>query len=120
MESGPLADLLGMVARRAKALDRETSRGRERVLSGYVFDTWTSLKAHHKMLKSDGLAVYVVGNSLHGGKEKPYLIPTDLVVSELGKLLGFEVEKLIVARPLRRRLAGNHFLRDSVVVLRKK
>lgn len=119
MGQGVMADLLGMVVRRAKSLDKKNSRGRQRVLSGYVHDTWTSLKAHYGALKPGGLAVYVVGSSLHGGKERPYLIPTDLIVSELAGLLGFQVEKLIVARSLRRRLAGNHFLRDSVIVLRK-
>jgi hypothetical protein len=120
MDDGPIADLVGMIVRRARALDKEQSRGRKRVLEGYIFDTWNSLKTHLAYLRSGGCAVYVVGNSLHGGKDRPYLIPTDLIVSELAALVGFEVEKLIVARPLRRRLAGNHFLRDSVIVLRKR
>jgi hypothetical protein len=115
---GPLADLLRLVFRRAQSLDRDCSRGRSKVLLGYVYDTWRSLKAHHRSLNPGGCAVYVVGNSLHGGQDKPYLVPTDLLVACLGEQVGFQVEQLIVARPLQRRLAGNHFLRDSLLVLR--
>ena len=114
----PLADLLGIVVRRAKSLDKERARGRSKVLMGYVYDTWRSMKAHHDALKRGGRAVYVVGNSLHGGPDKPYLVPTDLILATLGEMVGFRVEQLIVARPLQRRLAGNHFLRDSLVVFR--
>lgn len=118
LEKGPLADLLGMVLRRAQTLDRQSSRGRSKVLFGYAYDTWCSLRAHRRLLKPGAFAVYVVGNSLHGAPEKPYLIPTDLVLACLAELVGFKVEHLIVARPLQRRLAGNHFLRDSLLILR--
>jgi hypothetical protein len=120
LEDGPLADLLGIIARRATALEREGSRGRTKVLLGYVYDTWRTLRAHHRTLRAGGRAVYIVGNSLHGGRaSRPYLIPTDLIVSRLAELVGFRVDELIIARSLSRRLAGNHFLRDSLVVLRK-
>jgi hypothetical protein len=120
LEDGPLADLLGIVSRRVKSMDREGSRGRGRVLLGYAYDTWLTLCSHRVMLKSGGRAIYVVGNSLHGGPaSRPYLIPTDLIFSCLARVVGLEVEHVIVARPLSRRLTGNHFLRDSLVVLRK-
>ncbi len=117
--NGLLSELLGIVIRRAASLDREHGRGRSKVLLGYVYDTWRSLKAHYGVLKRGARAVYVVGNSLHGGIERPYLVPTDLILACLGQEVGFSVEHLIVARPLQRRLAGNHFLRDSLLVLRK-
>lgn len=119
LAEGPLADLLGVVSRRASRLDRECSRGRSKVLLGYAYDTWCSLRAHLATLKRGGRAIYVVGNSLHGGPESPYLVPTDLMLARLGELVGFRVEQIVVARPLLRRLAGNHFLRDSIVFLRK-
>lgn len=118
LATGPLADLLGMVIRRAQSLDRKCSRGRSKVLLGYVYDTWRSLRAHRNALKPGACAVYVVGNSLHGGPDKPYLVPTDLILACLGEQVGFRVEQLIVARPRQRRLASNHFLRDSLLVLR--
>lgn len=117
---GPLEELLGIVVRRAKALDNDCSRGRGKVLLGYAFDTWRTLRAHAQTLKRGGRAIYVVGNSLHGGPaSRPYLIPTDLIFSKLAETVGLKVDDLVVARPLQRRLAGNHFLRDSLVVLRK-
>jgi hypothetical protein len=115
---GPLKELVGTVIRRARALDRTCSRGRSKVLMGYLYDTWCSIKAHRRALKPGGRAIYVVGNSLHGANDRPYLIPTDLIVACLGEATGFCVDNLMVARPLQRRLAGNHFLRDSLVVLR--
>lgn len=120
LKDGPLCDLLGIVARRTRLLDRECSRGRSKVLLGYAYDTWRALRAHAKCLKTGGQAIYVVGNSLHGGPaSRPYLIPTDLIVARLAQIVGLEVEGVIAARPLSRRLAGNHFLRDSLVVIRK-
>jgi hypothetical protein len=120
IESGSFADLLRMVIRRVTKLEKVCSRGRAKVLLGYVHDTWLSLQEHLSALRPGGHAVYVVGNSLHGGAERPYLVPTDLIFAELAKRAGFHVEDIIVARGLRRRLAGNHFLRDSIVVLQKE
>jgi hypothetical protein len=120
LKDGPLSELLGVVVRRAAALDRESSRGRSKVLVGYAYDTWRALRAHGRALKKGGRAIYVVGNSLHGGPaSRPYLVPTDLIISRLARIVGLKVDDLVVARPLSRRLAGNHFLRDSLVVLRK-
>jgi hypothetical protein len=120
IDEAPIADLLRLVIRRVAALEKASARGRAKVLIGYLHDTWWSLREHLSALRPGGHAVYVVGNSLHGAAERPYLVPTDLIFAELGKRVGFRVEEIIVARGLRRRLAGNHFLRDSVVVLRKE
>ena len=119
LESGALADLIGPVISRVNDIELDQRRGRSRVLLGYLYDTWRSLRSHADTLKPRGRAIYVVGNSLHGGADAPYLIPTDLIFATLGKIVGLEVEEILVARGLRRRLAGNHFLRDSVVVLKK-
>lgn len=117
--TGPrLSPLLQMIATRVEHLEEDNRRGRSKVLLGYAFDTWRSLKAHYGVLRTKGKAVYVVGNSLHG-KEKPYLIPTDLLFARLAEEVEFTVESLMIARPLQRRVVGNHFLRDSIVVLRK-
>jgi DNA modification methylase len=117
--TGPrLSPLMKMIANRVEHIEDEQRRGRAKVLLGYAFDTWRSLKAHYQALRAKGTAVYVVGNSLHG-KEKPYLIPTDLLFARLAEEVGFTVQSLIIARSLQRRVAGNHFLRDSIVVLKK-
>lgn len=119
VQEGPFADLMGMVIRRVAKLEKADRRGRTKVLLGYVHDTWQSLRSHYRVLRPGGVAVYVVGNSLHGGADKPYLVPTDLIFAKLAQLIGYEVREIAIARGLQRRLAGNHFLRDSIVVLRK-
>jgi SAM-dependent methyltransferase len=98
---------------------RMRERWRQKLLLGYSNDLWRALRSFHTSLRPNALAVLVVGNSLHGGTEHPYVIPTDLLVSSIGKRLGFKVEGTLQARALKRRLSGNHFLRESVVILRK-
>jgi hypothetical protein len=118
--AGPrVSPLLHMITNRVERIEEKHRRGRSKVLLGYAFDTWRSLVAHYRLLRNKGTAVYVVGNSLHGGKEKPYLIPTDLLFARLAQDVGFIVDSVMIARPLQRRVVGNHFLRDSVVVLKK-
>ena len=92
---------------------------RSRVITGYFADLWTSIVEHFEVLRPGGYDVIVVGNSLHGSAGAPCLIPTDLVVAMMGLSLGFECNKVHVARPLKRRLSGNHFLRESVIILRQ-
>lgn len=86
---------------------------------GYFSDLWTTLAECHRVLRYDGYAVFVVGNSLHGGPTQPYLIPTDLILGAVAERVGFSIERTIAARSLKRRLAGNHFLRESLIILRK-
>jgi hypothetical protein len=80
---------------------------------------WRSLEEFYECLRPAGLAIIVVGNSLHNGTSSPYVIPTDLAVATIGKLVGFQVETVAVVRSLKRRLSGNHYLRESIIVLRK-
>jgi DNA modification methylase len=92
---------------------------RLRVFEGYFSDLWTALKNIYACLKPGGHTVLVVGNSLHGTNDGAYLLPTDLVIAQMATPLGFTVRDTIIARNLRRRLAGNHFLRESLVILQK-
>jgi hypothetical protein len=117
ISKGGLRDVLGPILRRTQS---SSEHYRHRVVLGYVLDLWTALLQQFRCLRKNGVAVFVVGNSLHGGKHLPYLIPTDLLVSLLGRAVGFRVDRLAIARNFRRRLSGNHFLRESVVVLRKE
>ena len=94
-----------------------TEHHRRRVVIGYAFDLWATLREHYRLLKRNGVAVLVVGNSLHGGKHLPYLIPTDLLVTAVAERAGYKVSKIAVARNSRRRLSGNHFLRESLFVM---
>jgi len=114
LEQGQLRSLLGPILDRAKH-----EAWRHRLFIGYFSDMWTSLKGVHECLKIGGHAVFVVGNSLHGGSDSAYLVPTDLLVARMAQCLGFEIRASLIARTLKRRLAGNHFLRESIIILRK-
>lgn len=92
---------------------------RGRVVAGYFEDLHVALQEYFKVLRPGGVAMFVVGNSLHGGVSDPYLIPTDLILANLARECGFEVDRAIVARAFKRRLSGNHFLRETIVVVRK-
>jgi hypothetical protein len=92
---------------------------RNRLALGYFSDLWISLKEQYQCLRPGGRVFLVIGNSLHGSAGKAYLIPTDLLLGQLGKSLGFQLERILIARNTRRRLSGNHFLRESIVALRK-
>ena len=112
--TGTLQGLLGPVLERAKA-----QPWRHRLFEGYFSDMLRALAGCYRCLRAGGHAVFVVGNSLHGGGDSAYLVPTDLVIADMARGLGFETTEVIIARNLRRRLSGNHFLRESIVVMRK-
>jgi hypothetical protein len=80
------------------------------------------LKAVHKSLRRGGQCQIIVGNSAYVG----ILVATDVLLAEIGRTVGFEVERIVVARHLttssqqKVQLNGLHSaLRESVVVLRK-
>ena len=116
IKRGELKTLLSPLLERTSD---SAEKWRHRLLLGYFSDMWSALSKHYACLRPGGYEVLVVGNSLHGGRSEPYLIPTDLVVAVLAQRVGFEVVSVKVARALLRRLAGNHFLRESVVVPRR-
>jgi hypothetical protein len=114
MRTGGLMNTLHPIFARAEA-----DPARLRVFQGYFSDLWTTLKNVLTCLKPGGHAVFVVGNSLHGTTEAAYLLPTDLVIAQMALPLGYVISDTIIARNLRRRLSGNHFLRESLVILQK-
>jgi hypothetical protein len=112
----PLARFFAPLLRRTEA---HREKWRNKLALGYFSDVWVSLKEQYRCLRPGGRAFLVLGNSLHGRSGEAYLIPTDLLVGQLAVEVGLELEKIIVARHTRRRLSGNHFLRESIICLRK-
>jgi hypothetical protein len=100
-------------------LDTATEKWRRKLFIAYFSDMMSSLREQYLTLRAGGFAFIVVGNSLHGGQYAPYVVAADLLICELARTVGFVVEKVSIARALRRRLTGNHFLRESIIVLRK-
>lgn len=92
---------------------------RKRLVRAYFLDIWNCLEGLHKSLKGGGEVFWVVANSLHGGRDGAFLIPADILTARLAQHVGFHVREITVARNMKRRLSGNHFLRESVLVLRK-
>lgn len=114
VETGRLSEILGTVMTRLEA----TGEGwRARMLMAYFNDLWNATKNYHRVLTRSGLAILVIGNSLHGNAN-PALIASDLALAKIGECHGFSTH-ISVARGLKRRLAGNHFLRESIVCLKK-
>lgn len=116
LDSGELFALLGRVLNR---IDESAESWRSRLLKAYFADLWCSVSQFHRILRKGGFAVFVVGNSLHGAEDAPFLVPTDLILAKIASIHGFEVRCVAVARNLKRRLSGNHYLRESLVVLKK-
>jgi len=98
--------------------DRYT-QGRTRMLRGYLLDMYLTLSAARSRLRPRGHLVYVVGNSIHGRPPHALVIAADLLIAHLAEFAGFSVSHVAVARYLRRRLAGSHYLRESAVFLRR-
>ena len=116
LQVGSLRYTLGKLIER---VEKFPGRWRARLLTRYFADIWTSLGNYHRVLRKGGVAAIVVGNSLHGASGSPFLIPTDLILARIAECQNFTVERVSVARSLKRRLSGNHFLRESLVLLKK-
>ncbi|MCA1706417.1 MAG: site-specific DNA-methyltransferase, partial [Actinobacteria bacterium] len=95
------------------------SRARRSMILGYSRDMMTMLATVFATLRPGAQLVYVVGNSLHGAGDSAFVIAADLLLAEFASNAGFDVERIEVARQLRRRVSGSHLLRESVVFLRR-
>jgi hypothetical protein len=91
--------------------------GRRRMVGGYARDMLLTLKSARARLAPNGRIVYIVGNSVHGAAPNQFVIAADLVIAQLAVTAGLEVERVAVARHLRRRHTSSRFLRESVVFL---
>lgn len=116
LKGGELKRILAPLLERAATSEE---KWRARLLTSYFSDLWCSLHDHYQCLRRGGFEVIVIGNSLHGREGEAYLVPTDLALGAIARNVGFSVKQIIAARSLKRRIQGNHFLRESIVVLRK-
>jgi DNA modification methylase len=93
------------------------------MLRGYFDDTYELLKRMKDIFVKDASCYIVVANSGYKG----ILVPTDLLVADIAKSLGYEVEKIMFARKIRsssqqmKELNGKYdnLMRESIVVIRK-
>lgn len=110
--------LIAPLLRAVPGEDRYAS-ARRRTIGGYAYDMLETLLNLRGATAADGRLVYVVGNSLHGGREgEGLLIAADLLIARLAELAGFAVTELAVARVPSRRRTSSPYLRESVVFAR--
>lgn len=92
------------------------------MLSGYFADLGNLLSNLRPRMRQGARLGFVVGNSFYGG----IAVATDLLIAELGRKNGYEVEEVRVYRGVIpssqqfRRLGNNRkYMRESMVVLRR-
>lgn len=114
-----LADIIGPLL--SSIPDDRYKHERRRSVVGYFDDMYKSLYCLRRVLRPKAYAVYVVGNSMHGGGDQRFVVAADIVMARLAIEIGYQVESVQFARtPSRRSVGSPPFLRESVVVLRKK
>ncbi len=92
------------------------------MLDRYFNDMYFVLNSLYQKTKRNGYCVIVVGNSAYGN----LAIPTDIILAQIGKKIGFSVKEIIVARK-NETSSQQHsklenfveYLRESIVVLEK-
>ena len=92
---------------------------RRAMISGYARDMAQTLESAWDRLRPGGDLVYVVGNSLHGNEDQGFIIAADLITAEMASRQGFIIERIGVARRLRRRHSESPFLRESIVFAKR-
>ena len=92
------------------------------MLYGYFDDMFNVIDNCYEALKKDGFCAIVVGNSAYGG----IIVPTDLILSQYAKQIGFEVCKIEVDRYIitssqqyEKTKENGKYLRESVICLKK-
>jgi len=92
------------------------------VVRGYFDDFHTLLQKLHKQTIKGGSIGIVVGNSAYSG----VIIPSDIIIAEIAREVGFKIMNISVARHLttssqqKMKLETlNYYLRESIVLLQK-
>lgn len=94
-----------------------------KMIYGYFEDMFNIIDNCYKALKPGGFCAIVVGNSAYGGE----IVPTDLILAEYARSIGFRVDKIEVDRYIitssqqyEKTKQDGKFLRESVVCLVKE
>lgn len=93
------------------------------VIAGYFDDMENLLRNLYEKTMIGGIVAIVVGNSAYAG----ILVPSDLLIAEIGEKIGFNVEKIVVTRHLttssqQRKYLHDvmNFMRESILIFRKE
>lgn len=95
------------------------------MLKGYFRDMETTLREIYKVTNSKGYVVIVVANSSYGD----IIVPTDILLAQVGEKIGFKVTKIVRARQtntssqqmkrFKDKKVDTSLLRESLVYLQK-
>ena len=92
------------------------------VVRGYFDDTHTLLNKLYQQTTKDGYVGIVVGNSAYSG----VIIPSDILIADIAKEIGFKVKNIFVTRHLTSSSQQKkeleilkNYLRESIVLLQK-
>lgn len=114
------SSLQGVLDTVAAAFSQDGYRRKGEMFKAYAFDMLEALRGQFKVLKQGGHCVCVVGNSLHGGEGGKVPVATDLLVALAAQSVGFTIDRIFVARHLRRRdRQSSPFLRESILLMEK-
>lgn len=93
------------------------------MLKLYFSDMFNNISDCYEVLKKDGFCCVVVGNSAYGG----VVFPTDLIIAEFAKSIGFEVDCINIGRFIipssqqyNKTKELKNYLRESIICLKKK
>jgi hypothetical protein len=86
---------------------------------GYATDLQRSLRRQFELLQPGCRAICIIGNSAHGRTLPNATVAADLWLSSIARTIGFEVERVITTRRIRRRGEPSELLRESAVIMRK-
>ena len=119
-EDAELSRVLDVVAPVLDAVpDDGYALQRRAMIKGYARDMAQTLESAWDQLRPGGKLVYVVGNSLHGNEGHGFIVAADLIMAEMASRQGFIIERLDIARHLRRRRSESPFLRESIIFANK-
>lgn len=92
------------------------------MLRGYFDDMHIILERLYKISQKGAYCSIVVANSGYKG----VIVPTDLLLAQIGEAVGYKVEKIILARSIRASSqqmkelrAKSNLMRESIIILRK-
>lgn len=97
--------------------DDRYTRGRMRLIKGYVDDMLTVFHQTRMLVAPTGRMAFVVGNSRHGHGADAFVVAADLVLAAVSELAGWKVQELRIGRQLGRRGTNVQYMRETVVIL---
>ena len=91
------------------------------LLSKYFLDMFDSMKSAYNMLQTDSFAYYVVGNNSTKLGEETKIIPTNQLLWDIGKSIGYKQIKMIDMELLQSRdiFKDNRGSEESILVFKK-